>query len=389
MNALTQDNPSLEKAFLPLIYLAWSDDLLSKNEVGTLHDFFSSSDVFSNDERQTLLAGIDVSNPPSRENVSEWKSILHTAALENPDAKSLFAFSKLLSGEDQRFEKLKPVFLELEEKLGLLSEEALSLFRTDPVSHTSGLRTEERFPALELTRLLQGDTAAIETRMLNLLQQPEFAYTNTLDIPAYREKVFEWCQIIAKEGFGATAFPEANGGLGDMKGYFAVMETLSYHDLSLVIKFGVQFGLWGMSVYFLGTKKHHDKYLSDIGSLKLPGCFAMTETGHGSNVKGLETTATYNHSSRSFIINTPNHRAQKEYIGNAAVHGQMATVFAQLIIDGKNFGVNTFIVPIRDAQGGVLTGVTIGDCGQKMGLNGVDNGTLHFNNVVIPMENML
>ncbi len=76
-------------------------------------------------------------------------------------------------------------------------------------------------------------------------------------------------------------------GGGDLEGYFSTMETLSYHDLSLVIKFGVQFGLFGMSVYFLGTERHHKKYLKSIGSLELPGCFAMTETGHGSNVKGI------------------------------------------------------------------------------------------------------
>jgi acyl-CoA oxidase len=83
-----------------------------------------------------------------------------------------------------------------------------------------------------------------------------------------------------------------------MAAYFAIMETLSYHDLSMVIKFGVQFGLWGMSVYFLGTEKHHAKYLKDIGTLELPGCFAMTETNHGSNVKGIETTATYDHATK-------------------------------------------------------------------------------------------
>jgi acyl-CoA oxidase len=51
----------------------------------------------------------------------------------------------------------------------------------------------------------------------------------------------------------------------------------------------------------------------------------MTETNHGSNVKGIETTATYNHEKRTFTIHTP-HQRKKEYIGNAAVHGQMATV---------------------------------------------------------------
>ncbi len=110
---------------------------------------------------------------------------------------------------------------------------------------------------------------------------------------------------------------------------------------------------------------------------------------HGSNVKGLETTATYNHNDQTFTIHTPNKNAQKEYIGNAAVHGQMATVFAKLVIDDHDYGVNAFVVPLRDTNGNTLNGVTIGDCGHKMGLNGVDNGTISFDQVVIPKENML
>ncbi len=123
--------------------------------------------------------------------------------------------------------------------------------------------------------------------------------------------------------------------------------------------------------------------------MQLPGCFAMTETHHGSNVKGLETTATYNQKNQTFTIHTPNPNAQKEYIGNAAKHGQMATVFAKLIIDGKDYGVNAFIVPLRNENLKTLKGITIADCGPKMGLNGVDNGTIRFKNVVIPKENML
>jgi acyl-CoA oxidase len=144
-----------------------------------------------------------------------------------------------------------------------------------------------------------------------------------------------------------------------------------------------------MSVYFLGTEKHHRKYLEDIGKLTLPGCFAMTETGHGSNVKGILTTATYNHADKTFTIHSPSEIARKEYIGNAALHGQMATVFAKLIVDGKDFGVSAFLVPIREQNGKPSKGVTIKDCGRKMGLNGVDNGVIYFDQVVIPKENML
>lgn len=67
----------------------------------------------------------------------------------------------------------------------------------------------------------------------------------------------------------------------------------------------------------------------------------------------------------------------------------MATVFAKLIIDEIDYGVNAFIVPIRDTNSKILKGIKIGDCGLKMGLNGVDNGTISFENVVIPKENML
>jgi acyl-CoA oxidase len=194
---------------------------------------------------------------------------------------------------------------------------------------------------------------------------------------------------LADQGFGAMAYPKEYGGQADMEKYFTIMETLSYHDLSLVIKFGVQFGLFGMSVYFLGTEKHHKKYLQQIGTLDLPGCFAMTETGHGSNVKGIETTATYDHAKKSLVIHTPNEQAKKEYIGNAALHGQMATTFVKLIIDGKDYGVSAVLVPIRDKSGKTLAGITIEDCGRKMGLNGVDNGKIHYNNVSVPVENLL
>ena len=221
------------------------------------------------------------------------------------------------------------------------------------------------------------------------ISRKEFDYVDPGNLNEYREQVLVWCKMLADKGYGSIGFPKEYGGGNDMEGYFTVMETLSYRDLSTVIKFGVQFGLWGMSVFMLGTKKHHEKYLSAIGSLELPGCFAMTETNHGSNVRGIETTATYNHKEKTFTIHTPHINARKEYIGNAALHGKMATVFAKLMINDKDYGVSTFIVPLRDDEGKTLPGISIADCGRKMGLNGVDNGLIGFDKVIIPKENML
>ena len=115
----------------------------------------------------------------------------------------------------------------------------------------------------------------------------------------------------------------------------------------------------------------------------------MTEAMHGSNVRDLETTATYDEVTQEFIIHTPHYHAHKEYIGNAAVHGRLATVFAQLYTEGECYGVHAFMVPIRDEAGNPMPGVKIADCGRKLGLNGVDNGRLWFNQVRIPGENLL
>lgn len=377
------------QAFIPLFYLVWSDDLLTQKEFATIQKFISDLSWLSPEEKQLLLSRLDISNPPSRSELTQWKLDIEKSIQNKEDIKSIFDIAVALSEKDIDISTLQSSFIKLENDLGILGEEALQNFKTKAGSFTANSQTNTDFDIQKITAILNGKEAAIINKVKSVISRPEFAYETSTDINVYRQTVYHWCKILADENLGNMAYPKQHGGGENIADYFAIMETLSYHDLSLVIKFGVQFGLWGMSVQSLGTEKHYAKYLKDIGSLKIPGCFAMTETHHGSNVKGLETTATYNHNDQTFTIHTPNKNAQKEYIGNAAVHGQMATVFAKLIIEGHDYGVNAFIVPLRDTNGNTLNGITIGDCGHKMGLNGVDNGTISFDNVVIPKENML
>jgi acyl-CoA oxidase len=377
------------QAFIPLFYLVWSDDLLTQKEFATIQQFINDLVWLSSEEKQQLLSKVDISNPPSRNELTQWKLDIEKSIQDKSSIKSIFDIAEALSEKDVDISTVKPEFIKLENDLGILGEEVIQNFKTKADSFTANSQTTSNFDIQKITELLDGKEAAIIKKVKSVISRPEFAYETSTDINVYRQTVYNWCKILAEENLGNMAYPKQYGGGENIADYFAIMETLSYHDLSLVIKFGVQFGLWGMSVQSLGTEKHYAKYLKDIGSLKIPGCFAMTETHHGSNVKGLETTATYNHNDQTFTIHTPNKNAQKEYIGNAAVHGQMATVFAKLIIDDHDYGVNAFVVPLRDTSGNVLNGVTIGDCGHKMGLNGVDNGTISFDNVVIPKENML
>jgi acyl-CoA oxidase len=240
-----------------------------------------------------------------------------------------------------------------------------------------------------MQRLLDGRYAGIRAQLREILSRPQFAPPIAPPTREYRKLVFDWAKALAAEGVTVPGFPVEFGGLGDPGANVVAFETLAFGDLSLLVKFGIQFGLCGGAIHQLGTRHHHERYLRAIATFELPGCFAMTESGHGSNVQQLETIATFDPSEDEFVIQTPVEEARKEYIGNSAQHGRIAIVFAQLAVAGESHGVHAFVVPIRDRRGRLCKGVRIEDSGEKMGLHGVDNGTIWFENVRVPREALL
>lgn len=240
-----------------------------------------------------------------------------------------------------------------------------------------------------LRLVLDGRWAAIRDETRKTLRDPVFAPREDLSLDEQRDHVFEQIKTIAATNGPKFLFPKAYGGLDEVGAAITGFETQAFGDLSVLVKGGVQWGLFGGTVLHLGTERHHTRYLEDIMTVKLPGCFAMTETGHGSDVQSLRTTATYDNDSDEFVICTPDDDACKDYIGNAAKHGQMAAVFAQLHTNGEGHGVHAFVVPIRDAEGNLAPGVRIEDNGLKAGLNGVDNGRIAFDNVRVPRDALL
>jgi acyl-CoA oxidase len=236
---------------------------------------------------------------------------------------------------------------------------------------------------------LDGRWAEIRRRARELGTDPRFAVNVGEDTETQRVHVLERMHALTEAGYSALGFPSTYGGRDDVGGAVTGFEMLATGDLSLLVKAGVQWGLFGGAVLHLGTERHHAAYLEKIISLDLLGCFAMTETGHGSDVASLRTTAVYDPETQEFEIDTPFEAARKEYIGNAARDGRMAAVFAQLVTNGESQGVHAFLVPIRNEDGSVAGGVRIEDCGLKAGLNGVDNGRLYFDRVRVPRENLL
>ena len=227
--------------------------------------------------------------------------------------------------------------------------------------------------------------------------RPDFAELRVhpgTDVESYRAAVWEMLARLARDGHAVHGFPTAVGGRGDIGASVVSFEMLAFADLSLQVKSGVQWGLFGGAIQALGNEEQHARFLPGVMDLSLPGCFAMTETGHGSDVQSVHTTATYDPDTGEFVVDTPTESARKDYIGNAARDGRMAAVFVQLYSGQKGepperHGVHAVLVPLRGDDGEVLPGVEITDDGHKEGLNGVDNGRLAFHGVRVPRENLL
>ncbi|PEG34576.1 acyl-CoA oxidase [Mycolicibacterium agri] len=244
--------------------------------------------------------------------------------------------------------------------------------------------------AEHLRNTLDGRWRDVKNRMREELSKPVFKPHYTPNTVIARTKVAEQMKIMAAQGAAEDGFKKEHGGNGDVGAAITQIEMLAMSDLSLMVKAGVQWGLFGGAIENLGTERHHQKYVKKIIDLDIVGCFAMTETGHGSDVQSLETTATYDPQTQEFVIDSPTRTARKDYIGGAAETARVAAVFAQLITpDGVGHGVHCFIVPIRNDEGNDLPGVTTSDCHYKGGLPGVDNGRIQFDHVRIPRENLL
>ena len=210
-----------------------------------------------------------------------------------------------------------------------------------------------------------------------------------LDLEQHRARTLELVTALTDSELVRATLPVELGGTGDVGASVTGLEMIGHGDLSVFVKAGVQFGLFGGAIANLGTERHHREYLPGMADLSLPGCFAMTETGHGSDVQSILTTATYDPETDELVVHSPSPAARKDYIGGAARDARLAAVFAQLVVGEEQHGVHCVLVPLRDESGQPMPGVTIGDCGTKLGLKGVDNGRLMFDQVRVPRANLL
>ncbi|XP_075050483.1 peroxisomal acyl-coenzyme A oxidase 3 isoform X2 [Mixophyes fleayi] len=206
-----------------------------------------------------------------------------------------------------------------------------------------------------------------------------------MPLEKYRELTFLRCKRIFEYDFltfeATMQKPEK---------LLVLINCLGMYDWSLADKFFLNTQVFAGAVGNAGSERH-ETFLKQTKSMEIFGCFALTELSHGSNTKAIRTTATFDASTKEFLINSPDFEAAKFWVGNMGKNATHAVVYAQLYTsDGQCHGLHSFVVQIRDPKTLLpMPGVMVGDIGNKLGLNGVDNGFAMFYNVRIPHENLL
>lgn len=149
-------------------------------------------------------------------------------------------------------------------------------------------------------------------------------------------------------------------------------------------------GMFMPTILSQGDPEQQAKWLPACLSLQIIGTYAQTELGHGTFVRGLETTATYDAEKEEFILHSPTLTSTKWWPGGMGKTATHAVVMARLILKGKDHGPHAFIVQLRSLQNHLpMPGITVGDIGPKFGFGGVDNGFMSMDHVRIPRTNMM
>jgi len=175
-------------------------------------------------------------------------------------------------------------------------------------------------------------------------------------------------------GFLGADMPEVFGGSElDKVSSMLIGEKLCYGVSGFMAAYGVQTGIGSLPIVLFGSPEQKKKYLPRIASAEIVAAYALTEPGHGSDALGAETRAVLSDDGKHYVLN-----GTKQFITNAGFADLFIT-YAQ--IDETKF--TSFIVERK------WDGVSVDEEEKKMGMHGSSTRAVIFQNVKVPVENVL
>jgi len=175
-------------------------------------------------------------------------------------------------------------------------------------------------------------------------------------------------------GLLSTDMPEIYGGSElDKVSSVLVTEKINQGIGGFLLAYGVQTGIGSLPIVFFGTPEQKKKYLPKLASGEMIGAYALTESAHGSDALTAETTAVLSEDGKYYIVN-----GQKQFISNAGFCDLILT-YAQ--VDGTQF--TGFIIERK------WDGISVDEEEKKMGMHGASTRSVIFQDVKVPVENVL
>lgn len=261
------------------------------------------------------------------------------------------------------------------------SSKLVTQFKVDPKAEIAAERSRATFPVSELLHFLNGGQENVErrARLVELLSKTTWGKKDRRHFLSREE--------------------EYVGGLKAALGVWELVqkEKLSVDDGLLMRQFldfpgglELHIGMFIPTLMSQATAEQQAIWLPKAFKFQIVGTYAQTELAHGTFVRGLETTATYDKEMQEFVLHSPTLTSTKWWPGGLGKTCTHTVVMARLVVEGKDCGMHAFLLQLRDLATHLpLPGITLGDIGPKFGYNGVDNGFMQLDHVRIPRDQML
>ena len=271
-------------------------------------------------------------------------------------------------------------------------------------------RSSLSFSPLSITHFLDGSREATERRRRLeswIIRDPSGVFSNEDNNYMHRSerhtralaKFVRLIELCRAAGIGSVPNNDKNSAIQHIEGeiigspeFWTLVSAISDDPLPP----SLHWVMFVPNILTLCDEEQQAEWLPLCRDWKMIGCYAQTELGHGSNIRALETTATFLKESEGgapggeWIINSPTLTSWKFWPGTLGKTANHAMVIARLIDgDGIDRGIHNFLVPLRSTKDhSLLPGVETGDIGPKIGYNNMDNGYAKFDAVRIPRRNM-